>query len=1072
MKRRINNIVWAFAGLLFVGLQFATFVHPAQAAALTSSTDIKEQTRQYSIYAAYHACATKAVKGKNLSSDLTQKNGLFTATVVAGFVAEPTDGQMDCAEAYNAWYQLVGFASINDAATAIGANLIQSCQSYGTAGQSSCNNVLGWNGTNVSTLLSAIDKATTSKSIPITEPAGGGYWLSYSALVGACGGGSLTNATGSGAGTVAILGDESGKIIYKSTVYSSTYTTSGPASSGQSTTINLATSSTSAAAWPRADNYGSEKTTCAGVVKQLNEAGGTAEISKVLVDQRVSGTANDFATQFCQQIKNDSASCVTAIQKITLDCINSYYDTAASANSGSALSAITRGDAFDPNTVGQCIFSKLPATRLQSLPSDATSIIAMLSKLQAQNTPIAAASDTEKTSDDPCAILPPDTQMRWLACTVLTVGSGIADAFYNIIQSLLYTPVDSIFGNDHFKSVVSTFRIMGIALIIIAGLVMVIAQATGTDFVDAYTVRKVLPKLGIALVGIALAFPLLKLAITITNDVAIMGGNLLAQLGASGTASSAKGLGDFLSIGITGAGAGAITVAIALVKLGAGGMLSMLATIVLALLIGVLVLALRQLVIVVLVLLAPLAIASYVLPGTEKLWKFWKNTLLTTLMMFPIIMLFLSAGKFLANVFGNMGGDSNVNAIMAVIVYFAPYLMLPFAFKLAGGFMSTIFQIANDKGKGAFDRLRNQRAKISEDRTKRADSSSLWDPNSKITKALRGNKVASWIADPKGNAAHFGMEHGNQFAMRAGNRVESKINSERTEQTGKLMEELNGKYLYNDKAFRLLSGSHGQFSKTTRARLKDAGLYNQQITSLPDLEKAIEILSHGSGTELVGANALEASKGRLATLYQDPEMTRANITGAGMIGLAAHGFASGKDLAGSGNLLAKSGMGNAAAHALITQAQLVGARSRPDLKAGYGVMVDKESGEFINGMSTKRTGGTQRQIQVLGSLTTQDLAGAKAGAFDALEKGMDARLEKGGNDRQAQLDQLMSWAGYYSSASQDIKIRALDKINRLGEKDPSILEKFKRLNASTPDGVLAAGAATPTPEPEKKPGGK
>ena len=52
---------------------------------------------------------------------------------------------------------------------------------------------------------------------------------------------------------------------------------------------------------------------------------------------------------------------------------------------------------------------------------------------------------------------------------------------------------------------------------------------------------------------------------------------------------------------------------------------------------------------------------------------------------------------------------SNALQILAIIVYFAPFVMLPFAFKMAGGLMSTVFSIANDKNRGAFDRLRKVR---------------------------------------------------------------------------------------------------------------------------------------------------------------------------------------------------------------------------------------------------------------------------------------------------------------------------------------------------------------------------
>ena len=46
---------------------------------------------------------------------------------------------------------------------------------------------------------------------------------------------------------------------------------------------------------------------------------------------------------------------------------------------------------------------------------------------------------------------------------------------------------------------------------------------------------------------------------------------------------------------------------------------------------------------------------------------------------------------------------------LAIILYIVPYFLIPFTFKLAGGLMSTIFSIANDRTKGPFDKLKNVR---------------------------------------------------------------------------------------------------------------------------------------------------------------------------------------------------------------------------------------------------------------------------------------------------------------------------------------------------------------------------
>lgn len=315
------------------------------------------------------------------------------------------------------------------------------------------------------------------------------------------------------------------------------------------------------------------------------------------------------------------------------------------------------------------------------------------------------AGETE--IDDPCGSLPADTQMRWLACGILLTLSGFTNTVYEAVQSMLFTPTNALFGNAGFKNASAVFRNIGIAIIIIAGLIMVIAQATGSEIFDAYTIKKTLPRLGIALVGIAFSYPLLRLGVELVNNLGFAIGDIIKSL-SSLTAeipADTKGIGDgagaviFSALALVGVAGGAAI-------LGVWGALSLLATMLLAILLGMFILAIRQIVITVLILMAPLAIAAYVLPGTQKLWSFWKKTFMSTLLMFPIIMLFLKSGEFFAAV---VTDDGVSGTLMRVIAIIAPYFMLPMAFKMAGGLMSTVTGMVSDRGRGMFGGLKKFR---------------------------------------------------------------------------------------------------------------------------------------------------------------------------------------------------------------------------------------------------------------------------------------------------------------------------------------------------------------------------
>jgi|GEM_PF-3661302 len=675
-------------------------------------------------------------------------------------------------------------------------------------------------------------------------------------------------------------------------------------------------------------------------------------------------------------------------------------------------------------------------------------------------TPIAAAPALPSNTNPPdgCAI-DPAAAMRWLECPMLGWGEDATNMLDSFIQNFLFAPTEQIFSPE-MKSAWNSFRIMGVVLVLIAGLTMVISQAMGLEIFDAYTVKKVLPRLLIAAIGISLSWPIMQFVITFFNDLGVWSHDIIlfpfrALQNNAGGSIIAGGVGITASIPV------------AILVMGPA-IFPLLGTIVLGLLIALVVLTLRQLVIIVAVLLAPLAIAAYILPGTQKLWEFWKNTFLTTLYMFPIIMAFIASGKALALVAAGVKNNPQLH-VLSVVAYFAPYFLLPFAFKLAGGLMATVFSVANDKNRGAFDRLRKTRQEMLGNRRKRASSNSLWDPNSRMGKL---NSAASWVASPVSNAAYLGRNHG-PF-KNAGSRIGYQINQAKAEQSGKLFEEIN-KMGYNDKAYRALSGVHTDLSEDTQKKFRAAKLYGRAPGSLKELQQMGDILSSSSSAgEQIAGNAMSVSAGRLATLYKDEEMMKASIGAAGIMGLAAHGFASSGDLSAAGNLLMGGNKENAGyAQSIVSQAQMMGARSRPDTKPGYGVVY--KDGNFVDGMSDE--GG--RMSAVLDTFNSSDLASAKGGAIKTVRPEIERRLSgsKGENFARAQKDQLFSWAGPYSQASADVKAQALDIIYEKSSTGqsvrPDIAAEFERYTRSDMGDPGRRGQAGGPPEdaPPQQPGG-
>jgi hypothetical protein len=686
MKHKLKLSFWALGILVLVLSNLFVFAPAPQASAASLSIGaITDQTYKYSIYNTWRTCLSN-YDGSYIVTDLAMNFiiGTTPKPYVLGFAGSDggnSDGLVYCSEAGKLWMSIAGYSDAKSMMSDLGFNSADAvCQ--GVCTRSGEVDYTLKNGVKASDLPGKLEGIAKSKDIPTSLPKWGRYILGSTALEAKC------QVTGVGTGgmkqdseatmSVKIVSNDAG------TVTSKTYHSSSD-------------EGVAAFPGPSGNADGGNKASCDYLGKDVTT--NATDFSAALVEDRINTTISIVEQAACDQLgftsDNSRArdSCLKDFRTFAQECIDDYYKGNAHAN------PISRTEPFDTTVVSICMENKAKEKKYNIT---AETLAGILGDAQNQTTP-----DTTATpgNTDPCAVLGNDVPMRWLACALLTAGSGMAATFYNMVQQLLYMPTSSVF-NDSFNKTAQSFRIIGMALIIIAGLVMIIAQATGSDLVDAYTIKKVLPKLGMALVGMAISLPLLKFAVNLTNDVGIAAGNIIVNLGGANAAGNSATIGDNISalfLGLAGVAIAGFTWGWAAI--------TFVGTAALALLIGVVVLAIRQMAIVVLIMIAPLAIAASVLPGTDKLWKFWRTTLFSTLMMFPILMMFLKAGEFMAGIFGTMADDQNneLFTVLAALIYFAPYFMIPLAFKMAGGLISTVFGMMNDRGKGLFDGLRNVR---------------------------------------------------------------------------------------------------------------------------------------------------------------------------------------------------------------------------------------------------------------------------------------------------------------------------------------------------------------------------
>lgn len=324
-----------------------------------------------------------------------------------------------------------------------------------------------------------------------------------------------------------------------------------------------------------------------------------------------------------------------------------------------------------------------------------------------------AAATNNASSFDTTACLSTDNELSFMICPIIKAGADIINVLDGVITDSLEIDTDLIFGNNSsstaFRTAWSTFRYISLGIIVLAGLVVVISQSLGTELLDAYTIKKVLPRLIVAIIAINISWPLLELVIKFFNVMSLDSRNIMfapfhnLQQSVNGYA-SLSGFAIFLAAGAY------------IFNLGILGTLSLIAAGALAVLIGIAVIVIRNMSVQILAVLAPIAIACYILPNTQKVWKLWSTNFLALMLMFPIISLMIAAGRIFAVVStqptGNTATDT-LQQLIGFVAYFAPYFLLGVAFKMAGGFLATISGMVNDRNRGAFDRLRNFRGQQS-----------------------------------------------------------------------------------------------------------------------------------------------------------------------------------------------------------------------------------------------------------------------------------------------------------------------------------------------------------------------
>jgi hypothetical protein len=333
--------------------------------------------------------------------------------------------------------------------------------------------------------------------------------------------------------------------------------------------------------------------------------------------------------------------------------------------------------------------------------------------------------------------------LLWLVCPVVDGMVEIANTVDNIILSQMSVGSDGsssdpsqIFcsGNTKeqdkskcraYKTAWYSFRNLALGLLAIVGLIVIISQVADLEIFNAYTVKKILPRLIFAAIAISLSWQLMQFFVTLTNDLGLAVRNIIYFPFKSFSGGIHTG-GATVTLLVGGAG---------VLALGVFGLLSFALTAALAALVAFFTMVLRQLLIILLIIVAPIAIVAYVLPNTERVYKMWWENFSKALLMFPLIVGFIAIGHVFASIALTGGGNNAISTFIAFAAYFGPYFMLPATFKFAGGMLSAASGAVNRAAAPGMQGLQSFRANRRKERFQDAKEGRL----------LKGNDVGNGL---------------------------------------------------------------------------------------------------------------------------------------------------------------------------------------------------------------------------------------------------------------------------------------------------------------------------------------
>lgn len=306
----------------------------------------------------------------------------------------------------------------------------------------------------------------------------------------------------------------------------------------------------------------------------------------------------------------------------------------------------------------------------------------------------------------------------WIICPAIKGMYSLINVMFNVFATMLKTEPLSTNApagttQNALYTIWNSIRIIANIGFVIMFIVAIFGQATSW-VLTPYEIKKLLPRLLVAVVGVQLSWYIAGFAIDVAN---VLGDGLRALMLAPvrGLPGIEFGQGE----GLPFSGPGFDVLASLLIGRGAlgafrliggakgiiGALPLLLLPIVLFIILAVLVVILRHVLLILLVVTSPLGLLGWTLPNTSGFTKTWWNFFFKLLLMYPLIIALITAGELATRVV-LAGNDTTILwQIVALVTLFSPYVLIPSTFKFAGGIIANLSTGFHKMGESLSERI-------------------------------------------------------------------------------------------------------------------------------------------------------------------------------------------------------------------------------------------------------------------------------------------------------------------------------------------------------------------------------